>query len=373
MRKKVAVLGATGSIGTQALNVIASLKDRFEIVLLSGYTNTDLLLGQKKKFNAKRVYALSANAEFLPLEKLNEKETYYDCDIVINGISGLAGLLSSVAALEAGAILATANKESIICGWRFMNEAKQKHKGAILPVDSEHSTIFRLLRQNYDGQVIKIILTASGGALRDCSKEEIAKKRAREAIAHPTWNMGKKVTIDSATLMNKGMEIIEAKHLFGINDIRVLGHRESVIHAMIQYSDNSYTAGLSVPDMRLPIAYALNYPQADFPAIAPLDFTKLGSLNFFEIDRDKFPCLKLAEQAAAGKEELAIALNAANEVMVNAYLNDKASFYDISDYVEDALSAFGAIEAESVADVISIDRVVREYTIKKASLGGLIG
>jgi len=369
MRKKVAILGSTGSIGTQALDVISKLEHQFEVVLLSGYSNTKLLTKQKQYFGAKQVYAKTA---FLPLEHLGKEQTYTSCDIVVNGISGLAGLLPSIAALKAGATLATANKESIICGWQFLQKAKAQGKSMIIPIDSEHSAIFRCLQGQSAKQVAKIILTASGGAFRDSSKAEIAEKKAADALLHPVWKMGKKVTIDSATLMNKGMEIIEAKRLFGIDNIEVIGHRESIIHSMLQLADNSIIAGLSTPDMRIPIAYALTYPDIAYSDIERLDFDKIGKLQFFEIEQEKFPCLEIAKRVALGTEAQAVVLNAANEVMVQAYLANAVGFYDIPYYIEKALEHFDNCIIGVLQDIFSIDKAVREYTIKKSNLGGLI-
>lgn len=367
MRKKVAILGSTGSIGTQALEVLSKEKDSYEVILLSGYNNISLLKKQQKVFGAKKIYATRSSEDILGLKHLEDKDTFSRCDIVINGMSGLAGLLPSIAALEAGCKLATANKESIICGFDFLKKARDKGKGSIIPIDSEHSTIFRCSQGYSKEQISKLILTASGGAFRDLTKAEVSSIRANKALAHPTWKMGAKITIDSATLMNKGLEIIEAKYLFGISDIEVIGHRESIIHALIQLKDNSYIAGLSYPDMALPIEYALAYPHIACNSVQALDFEKLKALNFFKVDEDKFPCLHLAKEVAKADAAHAIVLNAANEVMVGAYLADRARFYDISSFVEDALEQFSNIQVENIDDIFRIDRTVREYTIKKVS------
>jgi len=369
MRKKVAILGSTGSIGTQALDVISKLGHQFEVVLLSGYSNTQLLTAQCQQFGVKSIYAKS---DFLPLEDLAQAQTYENCDIVINGIAGLAGLMPSIAALQSGATLATANKESIICGWQFLQSAEAQGNGKIIPVDSEHSTIFRLLQGQNLAQVDKLILTASGGAFRDLTRDEIANKKARDALLHPVWKMGKKVTIDSATLMNKGLEIIEAKRLFGLGNIEVLGHRESIIHSMIQLTDNTIIAGLSSPDMRIPIAYALTYPIAEYSKVEQLDLIKTSKLHFFAIEQERFPCLEIAKRVSLGTEAQAVILNASNEIMVRAYLTDAIGFYDISYYIEQALDYFDNCAISKLDDIFSIDKEVKEYTIKKLNLGGLI-
>ncbi len=367
--KKIAVLGCSGSIGETTLNVIKNNADAFSVSILVNKNNLNRLKAQIAEFKPTKAICIDSNYFYcngkeyeLDKKVLSDTELYNDSDIVVNGIVGLDGLIPTKNALNAGKILATANKESIVCAGGLINKIKRAKNSAIYPVDSEHSTIWQLL----DGKeelVKRIILTASGGAFRDYSLTELKNAKAERALAHPNWIMGKKVTIDSATLMNKGMEIIEAKHLFN-KEISVVMHRESIIHSLIEMVDNSMLAGLSVPDMTLPIQYALTYPKRAKSSIQSLDLIKIGSLNFSAIDEDKFPCIRLAKEANKYGDYAGTVLNAANEVLVSQYIENKIGFYGISTGVEMAMEKFGLNgEINCTEDVFCIDKQVKEYTL----------
>lgn len=364
--KTVGILGCTGSIGQSTLKVISS-DEQLRVGFLANYSD---LAGLKRLiaiYNPETALCIAKNYLYkegkeyeLPDGFLEKTESYADCDIVINGIVGLAGLAPSLAVLRAGKILATANKESFVCAGRIINTVKNQFNGVIYPLDSEHSAVWQLLQGK---QAEKIILTASGGAFRDFSKEQLRNATAESALAHPNWKMGKKVTIDCATLMNKGMEIIEAKHLFGL-PVEVIGHRESIIHAMIRFSDGSINANLSHPDMALPISYAIHYPDSAPSVVTPLNFAALCSLNFFELDEEKFPCLKLAKQAAISGDISGLVLNAADEVLVNKYINGEINFYDISFGIEKAMDKYATNgDFDDLESVFRMDKAVKEYTL----------
>ena len=378
MKKRIAILGSTGSIGVQSLNVIDKYPELFDVVLLSAFNNRELLEKQILRFSPKFAFIQKGNTTLLnktkiynSLAPLSDLETYKDVDIVINGIVGLAGLAPTIAALQAKATLATANKESIICAGDIINKIAKDNGAKIIPIDSEHSTIFQCIGDDIDN-VKKIILTASGGAFRDFNKQKISKLKAKDALIHPTWKMGDKVTIDSATMMNKGMEIIEAKYLFNVDNIEVIGHNESIVHSMVEMKDGSFIAGLSAPNMSLPIQYALTYPKRINIKQPSLDFKTVKSLNFFNIDLERFPCLKIAQEVACCGMEKAVIMNSANEILVNAYLRDIVKFYDIPLIIEKALNHFYRDKVITLDDIYRIDSIVREYTIKQVNQGGLL-
>lgn len=364
--KNIGVLGCTGSIGQTTLKVIAN-DGNLRAVLLVNYSN----LAQLKKliniFKPKVAACISANYLYidgrettLSTDILSDIDTYRDCDIVVNGIVGLAGLKPSLAVLKANKILATANKESFVCAGKLINEVKNNYNGKIYPLDSEHSAVWQLTDGRKD--FTKIIITASGGAFRDRTREELFHSKAEEALRHPNWVMGKKVTIDCATLMNKGMEIIEARHLFG-QKAEVLGHRESFVHALVQYADGTYNANLSTPDMTVPISYALNYPFVKKTDISILSlFDK--NLHFFQPDESLFPCLKIGKEVADKGDKAGCIMNAADEVLVNRYLQGEVGFYDISDGVKKALDRFDTEgDFSDIDEVFRMDAAVREYTL----------
>lgn len=367
---RVGILGATGSIGRQTAEVISASPDVFEVALLSAYNDFDGLSKLIDLFKPKIAVCRAANTEkigntsvYSGVSALDNPEIYSSCDVVINGIGGFAGLTPALAVLESNATLATANKESIVSAGEIMNNLAKKHNKRIIPVDSEHSAVFQCLEDGARAE--KIILTASGGAFRDKEKSELIKVTAAEALNHPTWKMGKKVTVDSATLMNKGLEIIEAKHLFGDLPVETVIHRESIIHAMVEFADGSVKALLSYPDMRLPIQYALTYPQRlAVKSGKLLNFAKIGTLNFAEPDRERFPCLAIGEYVA-DNPRLGVVLTAADEVAVDRFITGKLGFYGIPKLIEDALSRFSSVNPQTAEDVVRIEHDVKEYIINE--------
>jgi 1-deoxy-D-xylulose-5-phosphate reductoisomerase len=354
--KRVVVLGSTGSIGVQALRVIAA-GTGMTVVGLSCRSNTTLLLEQALSLGvtqlavADEVAASGISPDLFPELRVRHGPAAaadlvreVDADLVLNGIVGFAGLEATVAALEAGRSLALANKESLVSGGSFVTGLATRSGVRVLPVDSEHSALFQLLAGEDRGAVRSLVITASGGPFLGRSRSGLNGVTVKEALAHPTWRMGGKISIDSATLMNKGLEVIEAHHLFGMpyDDIEVVVHPQSLVHAMVRLVDGALLAHLGMPDMRVPISYALHYPErrrVDMPA---LDLAAAGRLDFLQPDLDAFPCLALAEAAGREGDAATCALNAANEVAVNAFLATRLSFMGIPDVVERTLSRLGS-------------------------------
>lgn len=376
MKKRIAILGATGSIGTQTLDVVRQHPDRFEVVMISACSSVDLLAAQAREFGVRDVVIVREDlygelSSKLPAgsrahsggNALEELVCSPDVDIVVGAMVGFSGLRPTLAALEAGKDIALANKETLVAaGSIVMNLAKRK--GArILPVDSEHSAIFQCLQAAGDNPVSKIHLTASGGPFRTWPKEKIETATAADALKHPSWDMGAKVTIDSSTLMNKGFEVMEAKWLFGIKDVNVVVHPESVIHSMIEFADGSVIAQLATPDMRLPIQYALGYPGRMPLDTARLDFRNLN-LHFEEPDTRRFPCLELAFKAMERGGNIPCALNAANEIAVKAFLEGKVRFYDIPRIVFEVMDSACFIAEPSTDDIFSTDSWARARAIE---------
>ncbi len=376
MKKRIAILGATGSIGRQVLNVIG---DEYEIALVSANVNGELLSEEFFGYEtpvtiiSNSVYEVrqnDRNNHMFTTSVLADKETYANVDVVVNGISGIDGVLPSFAVLESDAKLITANKETFVsAGYLFMeraNELGAKVGERIIPIDSEHSSVWQCLKGEDFDSIASVTLTASGGAFRDLSKEEISAKDADFALNHPTWKMGKKVTVDSATLMNKGFEIIEAKHLFGTQNINVVMHRESIIHAMVTFKDGCSKLQFSAPDMRLPISYALLEPrrkQVDESLKVPSLFD-IGNLNFSTPDYDRFPCLKIATYVSSLADDyIASVMCASDEVAVELYLKNLISFYDISDIISKSLTKFNVGKVSKPDDVVIIYQKVREYIL----------
>lgn len=349
---KVGIIGSTGSIGTQTLQVIAAHPDIFEVSLLSCRRNIKLLSNQIAEFNPSQVI----HGETLAL---NDPETYNDCDVVVNGISGFAGLLPTIAVLNSEARLATANKESIVCYGHELIKLAAKRNKKIFPVDSEHSAILQCFEDVSNVQ--KIILTASGGPFKGFTREQLSKVSSDDAIKHPTWKMGLKVTVDSATLMNKGMELIEAKHIFGITEIDVLIHRESIVHSLVGFKDGSLKALLSVPDMSIPIQYALTYPRRIKGLAKELDLAEIGILTFGKPDYERFPCLGIAKRILHKGDYEGTILSVADEIAVEAFLNNKIGFYEISDTIEKCFNEFGSGDIRNVNDVLLLASEVKKY------------
>jgi 1-deoxy-D-xylulose-5-phosphate reductoisomerase len=349
--RRVVVLGATGSIGVQALDVIERSAGQLVLVGLSAATAWEPLLEQAQRFGVTRIALADPHAAARASEAWTGGEvlagpdgivsllTESGCDLVLNAIVGAAGLLASVATLGEGIDLALANKESLVVGGELINQLAEATGARIIPVDSEHSALHQLINGERPGTVLKLILTASGGPFRGASAEALRAVRVSDALAHPTWSMGAKITIDSATLMNKGLEVIEAHHLFGTpyEEIDVVVHPQSIVHSLIQLIDGATLAHLGYPDMRVPIADALHHPdRAELP-IRPLDLAAVGSLTFEAPDESTFPCLALARAAGRAGGTAPCVLNAANEVAVHAFLNERLSFVQIPEVIEATL------------------------------------
>jgi len=353
MKKTITILGSTGSIGRQALEVAEHLN--IKIKALTADKSIDLLEKQIRKFTPELVAVYDEKAAEKLKERIKDTHTRVTngmqgqieaarksgADIIVTAIAGQAGLEPTLAALETGKRIALANKEPLVCAGDKVMQSAKEHGAEIIPVDSEHSAIFQCLPHPVNHKNIKkLILTASGGPFRGKTKEELEKITPEQALKHPNWDMGKKITIDSATLMNKGLELIEAMHLFGMNpgQIEVLIHPESIIHSMVEFTDGSTIAQLSNPDMRQPIQYALTYPERKPSLTKPLDLIKLHKLTFEKPDMDTFPCLRLAYEAAKKGTPACATLNQANEEAVELFLNRKIGFNDIPKHIENALN-----------------------------------
>lgn len=368
--KEICILGSTGSIGTQALEVVDKYPDKFKVKALSCNSNV-LIKEQIRKYMPE--YAAVCDAEladdleknFPDLTVLRGCEGICELadkkyDLLLNALVGISGLKPTLRAIKAHTTIALANKETLVAGGDIVMPLAKQEGVDILPVDSEHSAIWQSLTAK---NVSRLLLTASGGAFRDKSKEELKSAKAADALKHPNWDMGAKVTIDSATLMNKGLEIIEAMHLFGVDseDIKVLVHRQSVVHSMVEYADGSVIAQLSYPDMRLPIQIAMLYPERGDYAFKKYDFVG-KSLTFEDADEDRFPCLRIAKYCAKERGLAPVIMNGANEVLVKAYLDNKIGFYDIPYFIEKALAEFYHGErAESEQMIYDTDSDVRKY------------
>ena len=373
--KSVAILGSTGSIGVQAIEVCELLSDFIQIEALAAGSNGRLLLEQADGLGPKRV-ALSdpeAAKDFAAafkemgvdfyggqegLLRLLEEGAY---DLVLNSIVGFAGLAPTLKVLELGIPLALANKESLVAGGRLVMESSQKNEAPIIPVDSEHSAIFQCLKGEDLSDVRRIILTASGGPFRDMPYDELEKVTIESTLEHPTWSMGPKVTVDSATLMNKGLEVLEAHHLFGVglDDVEVIVHPESIIHSMVEMVDGSVLAQLGVPDMRTPIQYALTHPGRVPNPTCHLSLTEGRKLSFEDVDDERFPCIALAYHAGRLGGTYATALNAANEEAVGAFLSGKIGFMDIPIVVERVIERHAALDGDTFDEIVEADGEAR--------------
>jgi 1-deoxy-D-xylulose-5-phosphate reductoisomerase len=351
MARRLVILGSTGSIGVQALDVVSRSEGELEVVGLSAGTGWEALLEQARQHGVSRVALADRDAAALAAEAWTDGEvldgpnglvrliTESDCDLVLNGIVGSAGLVPTVAALGEGIDLALANKESLVVGGELVTQLAEATGAAIIPVDSEHSALYQLLAEQAPGTVSRLVITASGGPFRGRTADQLVDVTIEQALDHPTWAMGGKITIDSATLMNKGLEVIEAHHLFGTPyaDIEVIVHPQSIIHSMIGLVDGATLAHLGYPDMRVPISYALHYPDRVEVPLRPLDFAELGSLTFEPVDDQTFSCLRLARQAGIAGGTAPCTLNAANEVAVHAFLQGRLAFAAIAQVIEETL------------------------------------
>ena len=368
--RRVVILGSTGSIGTQALDVIRHTNDRFQVVGLAAASNHELLVGQIREFMppvvavsdetaANELHAGLAGLRSVEMvvgaEAAEQLARELDADIVLNAMVGAVGLPPTLAALQSGKTLALANKESLIVGGELVMDLVKGEPERLIPVDSEHAALAQCLRGESREDLKRVIITASGGPFRGWTREELAKASVKEALAHPTWKMGPKITIDSATLMNKGLEVIEAHFLFGLDyaQIDVVVHPESLVHGIAEFADGAMMAQLSKPDMRLPIQLALAYPERLPAGIEPLDLATIGSLTFEPVDREAFTALDLCFKAGRMGSTFPAVLNAANEVAVMAFLEGKIAMTGIPDVVERVLDDH---EPASVVSVVTLDR-----------------
>ena len=373
-KRRIAILGSTGSIGTQTLDVIRRHPDMFEVELISARRNVDLLTKQAIEFDAANVviceeskYKETADAlqdkgikVWSGVDSLCELVKMSSVDIVVGAMVGFSGLRPTLAALEAGKTVALANKETLVAAGPIVIRTILEHNAVILPVDSEHSAIFQCLLASKGNSVEKIHLTASGGPFRTWERARIAAATAQQALKHPNWNMGAKVTIDSATMMNKGFEVIEAKWLFDLNpdQINVVVHPESIIHSMVEFEDGAVIAQMGCPDMREPIGFALSYPQRVSVGNKKLDFASMGHLSFEAPDMKKFPCLELAYDAIKRGGNVPCALNAANEVTVAAYLKGLIGFYDIARINEKCMLGMNFAADPSLEDIFLTNKEI---------------
>ena len=376
--KRITILGSTGSIGTQTLDVVRKNKDKFQVVAISANSSIDLLLEQIMEFSPKYVAVYNKESalklkEMIPeninievlsgmdgLVKICQLE---EVNVVLTAVVGMIGLVPTMAAIKAKKTIALANKETLVtAGELVMSEAK-KNNDEILPVDSEHSAIFQCLNGERKQDIEKIILTASGGPFRGKKREELVNVTKNEALKHPNWDMGRKISIDSSTLMNKGLEVIEAKWLFDVDveDIEVVVHPQSIIHSMVSFRDSSVISQMGCPDMRLPIEYALTYPERLKTDFERLDLAKVATLTFEKPDMETFPCLALAFKVLKLGGTYPAALNSANEFLVNEFLNDKIGFYDIPYYIEKTLDCHKNRVNPTLEDILEVDKETRAF------------
>ena len=373
--KRIVILGSTGSIGSSTLDVVSRFPDRFQIVGLAAGSNDQILEDQIRTFQpkvvalscpdaAKRLRARVGNVQVEVLDGepgLCEVARFPQCDLVISAIVGGAGLKPTLSAIQAGRQVALANKEPMVMAGQLMQQEAHKHGVTIFPIDSEHSAIFQSMEGHRKVDIRRVVLTASGGPFWDWPASDFEDITPEQALKHPNWKMGAKITTDSATLMNKGLEVIEARWLFDLpaSQIDVVIHRESIIHSLVEYCDGSVISQLGHPDMRTPISYAMNYPER-VPLHPPLlDLGKIGKLTFFPPDTEKFPCLQLAYDALAGGAGLPATLNAANEVAVHAFLNNQIAFLDIPKVIEETMAAYCPTPLSTIEEVLDVDQWAR--------------
>ena len=375
--KKIVILGSTGSIGTNALEVIRKSENRFEVVGISGHRNYNLLIEQIREFKPKYVSVgteegyeiikreFSDIEVYLKDEGLKELASKDDYDILLTAVSGAVGIEATVEGIKKGKRIALANKETMVAAGPYINKLlKENPEAEIVPVDSEHSAIFQSMLGGKKDEVRKIIITASGGTFRGKKREELQEVTVDQALKHPNWAMGKKITIDSSTLVNKGLEVIEAHELFGVDyeDIEVLVHPQSIIHSMVEFKDRAVIAQLGAPDMKLPIQYAFTYPEREASsAMEPLDFTKVTNLTFEKPDHETFKGIELAFKAGKIGKTMPAVLNAANEVAVELFLKGQIKFLTIYEIIEKAMKRHIPLEIDSIETVKKVDKETREW------------
>ncbi|MCH8941032.1 MAG: 1-deoxy-D-xylulose-5-phosphate reductoisomerase [Bacteroidetes bacterium] len=376
--KKILLLGSTGSIGVNSLNVIRKFPERFSVSVLTANNNIELLQKQIEEFHPETVVVvdinkagelksnLKENCKVLSgKDALCEVASQSDYDILLGAVVGFSGLAPTIEAIKRGKRIALANKETLVVAGELVTSLALEHNAEIIPVDSEHSAIFQCLVGEKKEQVEKLIITASGGPFLNIDKEKFSSVTVKEALNHPNWNMGNKITIDSATMMNKGLEVIEARWLFGFlsNQIEVVIHPQSIIHSMVQFVDGSIKAQLGYPDMCLPIQYALTYPERFKNDMERTDMPKINQLTFYKPDYEKYTCLGLAFQVLADGGTAPCILNAANEVAVSRFLKEEIKFSDIPVSVEKALNKFVNHATPDIETIFECDRLTREYVI----------
>ena len=373
--RRIAVLGSTGSMGTQALEVIALHPELLQLEIIAANSSADILIQQAKQYHPNIVVVVQEEAYRKVKEALAEEDVKVFCgeeslcdvcemdcvDIVLSCIVGIAGLKPAFRTVSCGTPLAIANKETLVVAGELIMRTAKEHNAPVIPVDSEHSAIFQCLAGEHFNPVEKLIITASGGAFRGFTPEQLEKVTLKDALKHPNWSMGPKVTIDSASLMNKGLEVIEAKWLFNmpLEKINVVVHPQSVIHSMVQFEDGSVKAQLGVPDMRLPIQYALSYPLRLPLPYERLDFNKYCNLTFETPDKEVFPCLDMAYKASAAGGGMPCVMNAANEVAVKMFMQEKIKFTDIPRIIEHALATAPSIRPKTIEEYIALDAETR--------------
>ena len=376
MKRQLAILGSTGSIGTQALEVVSEHPDRFEVYALTANNQVDLLINQARKYmpevvviaNEAKYPELKEALEDLPIkvwagsEAITQVVQLGPIDMVLTAMVGYAGLKPTIAAIKSGKAIALANKETLVVAGELITGLAAEYRVPILPVDSEHSAIFQCLNGAYDNPVEKILLTASGGPFRQKSVEELAMVTKEQALKHPNWHMGAKITIDSASMMNKGFEMIEAKWLFGVTpeQIQIVVHPQSVIHSMVQFEDGAVIAQLGIPDMKLPIAYAFSYPERMKSKAPRLDFAQYATLTFEEPDMNRFRNLAYAFESVRKGGNMPCILNAANEIAVAAFLQDRIGFLQMSDIIEKTMAAATFIPNPTYEDYVHTDAEARQ-------------
>ena len=374
-KRQLAILGSTGSIGTQALEVVSEHSDLFEVYALTANNQVDLLINQARKYmpevvviaNERKYPELKEALEDLPIkvwagaDAIAQMVQSEPIDMVLTAMVGYSGLRPTISAIKAGKAIALANKETLVVAGELIMKLAAEHKVPILPVDSEHSAIFQCLTGAYDNSIEKILLTASGGPFRRKTLEELATVTKAQALRHPNWTMGAKITIDSASMMNKGFEMIEAKWLFDVtpDQVQVVVHPQSVIHSMVQFEDGAVIAQLGIPDMKLPIAYAFSFPTRMRSMAPRLDFNQYSTLTFEELDMERFRNLAFAFEAARQGGNMPCILNAANEVVVAAFLQDRIGFLQMSDVIERTMRKASFIVNPSYEDYVATDTEAR--------------
>ena len=378
--RRIAVLGSTGSMGTQALEVIALHPELLQLEIIAANSSADILIQQAKQYHPNIVVVVQEEAYRKVKEALADEDVKVFCgeeslcdvcemdcvDIVLSCIVGIAGLKPAFRTVSCGTPLAIANKETLVVAGELIMRTAKEHNAPVIPVDSEHSAIFQCLAGEHFNPVEKLIITASGGAFRGFTPEQLEKVTLKDALKHPNWSMGPKVTIDSASLMNKGLEVIEAKWLFGmpLEKIDVLVHPQSVIHSMVQFEDGSVKAQLGIPDMRLPIQYALTYPLR-LPLPYPrLDFTQYGQFTFEKPNREMFPCLDMAYKASAAGGGMPCVMNAANEAAVKMFMEEKIKFTDIPRIIEHALATAPSVKPQTIEEYIALDAETKQRVMR---------